>query len=49
MPENRVRMEDVAKAVGVSAATVSRALRGDGRISVARRSAVEAAARAMGY
>lgn len=49
MPEQRIRMADVARALGVSAATVSRALRGDVRISPARRTAVLEAAGRLGY
>lgn len=42
-------MEDVARAAGVDKATVSRALKGDRRISAATRERVWAEARALGY
>ena len=45
----RVSLRDVARVVGVSHVTVSLALRGDPRVSVARRAEVEAAAKRLGY
>jgi DNA-binding LacI/PurR family transcriptional regulator len=48
-PESRMRMEDVARALRVTASTVSRALRDDPRISATMRARVKAAAREMGY
>ncbi len=45
----RVSLRDVAALVGVSHVTVSLALRGDTRISAARRAEVEAAARKLRY
>ena len=42
-------MEDVAKLAGVNKATVSRALKGDSRISSATREKVWEAARSLGY
>lgn len=53
-PENprpgvRVSLRDVAKAIGVSHVTVSLALRGDTRVSAARRREVEEAAARLGY
>ena len=45
----RVSLRDVARVVGVSHVTVSLALRGDPRVSVARRQEVEAAAKRLGY
>lgn len=44
-----VRIEDVARAVGVSRATATRALRGQGRIAAATRERVERAATELGY
>lgn len=44
-----VRMSDVARVAGLSAATVSRALRDDPRITKATRLAVKAVAERMGY
>ncbi|MCW2514452.1 MAG: transcriptional regulator, partial [Mycobacterium sp.] len=44
-----VRMQDVAREVGVTAATVSLALSGSPRISPATRAKVEQVAREMGY
>lgn len=46
---HRTSLRDVAQLVGVSHVTVSLALRGDPRISAARRAEVEAAARKLGY
>ncbi len=48
-PGARVSLRDVAKQVGVSHVTVSLALRGDPRISEARRKEIEAAAERLGY
>ncbi|WP_286846076.1 MULTISPECIES: LacI family DNA-binding transcriptional regulator [Aminobacterium] len=45
----KVKMEDVAKLAGVNKATVSRALKGDSRISSATREKVWEAARSLGY
>lgn len=45
----RVSLRDIASHLGVSHVTVSLALRGDTRISVARRREVEAAAQRLGY
>ncbi len=45
----RVTLRDVAQSVGVSHVTVSLALRGDPRVSEARRIEVERAARKLGY
>ena len=42
-------LDDVARAAGVSTATVSRALSGRGRTSEATRERVRAAAHALGY
>lgn len=42
-------IDDVARAAGVSTATVSRALSGRGHVSTATRARVESAARALGY
>lgn len=47
--DRRVTLRDVAGAVGVSVATVSRALNDDPQISVATREGVQAAAEALGY
>ena len=47
--KNRVTMAEVAKAVGVSASTVSRALRNDLRISAMVREAVREKAEELGY
>ncbi|MCH6259068.1 LacI family transcriptional regulator, partial [Puniceicoccaceae bacterium K14] len=44
-----VTMADVARKLGVTASTVSRALRNDPRISNARRKEIKATAEAMGY
>ena len=54
MPSNqpapaRVSLRDVARAVGVSHVTVSLALRGDSRVSEARRTEVKIAAEKLGY
>jgi DNA-binding LacI/PurR family transcriptional regulator len=46
---NRVTLKDVARAVGVSLATVSLAMRDDPRIPEARRKQVKEAAESMGY
>ena len=50
-PQNRARvsLRDVARSVGVSHVTVSLALRGDPRVSAARRKEVEIAAKRLGY
>lgn len=48
-PSSRVLSRDVAVAAGVSQSTVSRALRGDPRISAATRDRVEQAAERLGY
>lgn len=50
-PPNRTRvsLRDVARIVGVSHVTVSLALRGDPRVSAARRREVETAATRLGY
>src|SRR4051812_41974219 len=45
----RVTIRDVARAAGVSTATVSRALRADGEVSAATRPRVLAAAERLGY
>ena len=45
----RVSLRDVARTVGVSHVTVSLALRGDPRVSAARRVEIEAAAKRLGY
>ena len=45
----RVSLRDVARAVGVSHVAVSLALRGDSRVSEARRAEVKAAAEKLGY
>lgn len=45
----RVRMEDVARAAGVSVMTVSRALRKDGAVAPATRSRILAVVSRMGY
>ncbi|WP_157974024.1 LacI family DNA-binding transcriptional regulator, partial [Desertihabitans aurantiacus] len=44
-----VRIEDVARAVGVSRATATRALRGQGRIAASTRERVQRAAEQLGY
>ncbi|MDQ3661090.1 MAG: LacI family transcriptional regulator [Actinomycetota bacterium] len=44
-----VRIEDVARAAGVSITTVSHALSGKGRLPAARREQVRAVARGLGY
>lgn len=49
MPEGRRTIKDVARTLGVSAATVSRALAGHARISPETRLRVEQAAQEMGY
>jgi len=49
MPEGRKTIKDVARTLGVSAATVSRALAGHSRISPETRARVEQTARQMGY
>lgn len=49
MRDSRIRMEDVAGAAGVSASTVSRALRGDPRIPPERRRAIFEVAERLGY
>ncbi|MYH78436.1 MAG: LacI family transcriptional regulator [Acidimicrobiaceae bacterium] len=48
-PPGRVTSREVAAAAGVHQSTVSRALRGDSRISQATREQVEQAARQLGY
>lgn len=48
-PPGRVTSREVAAATGVHQSTVSRALRGDSRISQATREQVEQAARQLGY
>lgn len=48
-PTARVSLRDVARVVGVSHVTVSLALRGDARVSVARRTEVTAVAQRLGY
>jgi LacI family gluconate utilization system Gnt-I transcriptional repressor len=48
-PSGATRMADVARAAGVSAITVSRALRLPGRVAPETRERVEAAVRALGY
>src|SRR5436305_14104955 len=48
-PGPRVSLRDIAAEIGVSHVTVSLALRGDVRISVARRSEIAAAAERLGY
>lgn len=48
-PSGRVRVEDIARAVGVSGATVSRALNGTGPVAPDVRSRIEAAASRLGY
>lgn len=45
----RVKMRDVAEAVGMSPMTVSRALRGDKSVSAATRDKIRQTARALGY
>jgi LacI family transcriptional regulator len=45
----RVSLRDVARAVGVSHVTISLALRGDSRISEARRAEIKIAAEKIGY
>ena len=49
MKSSRVTLKDIAKACGCSANTVSRALRGDKRLSEATRSLVQETADQMGY
>ncbi len=44
-----ITMADVAREIGVSASTVSRALRNDPRISVEKRERIKEAAEALGY
>ena len=46
---NRVRLRDIASALGLSTATVSLAMRNDQRITETRRNQVKAAAERMGY
>ena len=46
---SRVTMRDVAREVGVSPMTVSRALRGDGTVSQRTRDTIRAAANRLGY
>lgn len=48
-PTGRVRVEDIARAVGVSGATVSRALNGTGPVAPDVKSSIEAAATRLGY
>ncbi|WP_298839581.1 LacI family DNA-binding transcriptional regulator [uncultured Roseobacter sp.] len=47
--KSRVTMRDVARDVGVSPMTVSRALRGDGTVSQRTRDTIRAAANRLGY
>ncbi|MDA3872815.1 MAG: LacI family DNA-binding transcriptional regulator [Kiritimatiellae bacterium] len=47
--ENRITMRELAKAAGVSVGTVSRALRGDNRISKTTRKAINLKAKQLGY
>ena len=49
MAEKRITIKDIAKELGVTASTVSRALAGNRRISPATRNRVTEAAAAMGY
>lgn len=49
LPSGAARMADVARSAGVSAITVSRALRMPGRVAPATRARVEAAVQALGY
>src|SRR5687767_3296795 len=49
LAKRRVSIKDIAYATGVSHPTVSRALRGEGRISVDTRNRILATARTMGY
>jgi LacI family repressor for deo operon, udp, cdd, tsx, nupC, and nupG len=49
MPQKTIRIQDVARAAGVSTATVSRALSKPGVVSEATRKAVQDAIRATGY
>jgi LacI family transcriptional regulator len=46
---NRITLQDIAQALGVSVNTVSLALRNSPRISAARREQIQQAARTMGY
>ena len=48
-PRAKVRIEEVARAANVSAATVSRALNNPGLVSDALRAKVDSAAQALGY
>jgi LacI family transcriptional regulator len=48
-PGPRVSLRDIATEIGVSHVTVSLALRGDARISVARRAEIAAVAERLGY
>lgn len=48
-PERRPNLEDIARSLGVSAMTVSRALRGAGGVGEALRKRVKAEARRIGY
>lgn len=48
-PVRRVRLEDVAKAAGVSRATASRVMSGSGPVSAPARERVRAAARSLDY
>ncbi len=49
MVEKRITIKDIAKELGVTASTVSRALAGNTRISLSTRNRVTEAAAAMGY
>ena len=48
-PSGRVRVEDIARAVGVSGATVSRALNGTGPVAAEVRGRIEETASRLGY
>lgn len=49
MQQHRVRLEDIAQSVGYSVSTVSRALRGDPRVSTTTRKIVELEANRLNY